>query len=377
MVKGRRAITPAPREVVLPTVRAVPVQAQAHRFTVLTHGTVAPRVDIQMSAEVGGRIVQVAPSFASGGFFEAGEVLVALDPRDYELAVARARAALAEAQVRLQREEAEAKVARQEWQTLGDGEANPLLLREPQLAEARAVVASAEASLAQAELDLARCQIRAPFDGRVWTKQADIGQFVARGELLARLYSVDAAEVRLPITLDDLSYLDLPMEYRGETRANAGPRVTLRARFGQQVHAWEGTIVRTEGEIDPRTRMVTVVARVADPYQRGPDAARPPLAVGLFVNAEIEGRAEERVFLVPRASLRGDNQLLVVDAEERLRFRNVTVLRREQEHVIIGAGLQDGDLVSLSGLEAPVDGMRVRLGEPVNQLARTEGKENR
>lgn len=361
MVKHRRVVTPEARGEVLPVVHAISIPAREHRYGVASQGSVLPRTDIQLVAEVSGRVVAVSPSFAAGGFFEAGEVLVEIDPRDYELAVTRARAGLAEAEVRLQREEAEAEVARREWQTLGAGEPGALVLRAPQLAEARAGVDSARANLRLAERDLERCGIRAPFAGRVWSKKADAGQFLARGEPVGRVYAVDYAEVRLPLPLDETGYLDLPLEFRGESRAE-GPKVTLKARLGGQTHEWEGRIVRTEGEIDARSRMLTAVARIDNPYARGP-TRRPPLAVGLFVEAEIEGRYAGRVVLAPRAALRGDQRLMVVDAERRLRFRPVEILRFEWDRVVIGGGLRDGDLICVSPLEAPVEGMKVRLLE--------------
>lgn len=361
MVKHRRAVTPEARGEVLPVVHAISIPAREHQYRVASQGSVLPRTDIQLVAEVPGRVVAVSSSFAAGGFFEAGDVLVEIDARDYELARTRAQAALAEAEVRLQREEAEAEVARREWQALGAGEPVALVLREPQLAEARAVVESARANLRLAERDLERCRIQAPFAGRVWNKKVDAGQFLARGEPVGRVYAVDYAEVRLPLPLDETGYLDLPLEFRGESRAE-GPRVTLKARLGGRTHAWEGRIVRTEGEIDAKTRMLTAVARVENPYARG-SSGRPPLAVGLFVEADIEGRSAGRVVLAPRAALRDDQRLMVVDAERRLRFRPVEILRFEWDRVVIGGGLLDGDLVCVSPLEAPVDGMKVRLLE--------------
>ena len=374
MLKSRPDVQPVPRETTLPLLRVADVTPRDHQFLIHAQGTVAPRTEINLVAEVPGRVTRVADAFAEGGFFEAGETLLELDRRDFELAVTRARASLAEAQVRLQREEAEAALARQEWATLGGGTPGPLLLREPQLAEAQALVASARANLEAAELDLERCQIRAPFAGRVRTKRADAGQFLARGEIVARIYAVDYVEVRLPLPLEDLGYLDLPVQYRGETPGREGPRVRLRARLGGQQHEWEGRIVRTEGEIDTRTRMLNAVARVDDPYARSQDWSRPPLAIGLFVDAEIEGRKAKQVYVAPRAALRLDQRLMVVDRDHRLRFRTVAILRLEGDHVVFGGGLEAGDRVSISPLEIAVEGMEVRLAEPGQRQAQaTDG----
>ncbi len=376
MVKHRRPVQPEVRPSTVPLVRTVPVQAQPYHFTVHAQGSVAPRTDILLVAEVAGRVESVAPSFAAGGFFEAGDVLVTIESEDYKLAVTRARAALAEAEVQSQREEAEAAVASREWQTLGKGKPSALLLHEPQLAEAKAAVASAQANLKLAELDLQRCQIKAPFAGRVWDKRVDVGQYLARNDKVARVYAVDYAEVRLPLPLDQVAFLNLPLEYRGEARPEQTPKVVLRAHFGGREYSWEGRIVRTEGEIDPRTRMLTAVARVDNPYGRSDDNQRPPLAVGLFVEAEIQGKTVDSVFVVPRAALRGKDHLMVVDRENRLRLRPVTVLRLEREDAVVSRGLTNGEAVCISPLDAPVDGMQVQVNQDTPPVAKRDpGKE--
>ena len=370
LIKTRPEVKPAPRENFIPLVRVIAAEPQAHQFTVQAQGTVTPHLDINLVAEVPGRIVQVSPSFESGGFFEKGEELLTLETRDYELAVTRAQAQLAEAQVRLAREQAEADVAVAEWKTLGQGQASPLLRREPQLAEAKAAVASAQAALQQAELDLERCHINAPFAGRVWEKNVDAGQYVAKGTALARIYSVDFAEVRLPLPLEDLAWLDLPLGSQTQSRPGAFPEVTLRARIAGKPQEWQGKIVRTEAGIDPKTRMLTAVARVEDPFAR--KGSGTPLPIGLFVNAFIKGIQGQEMFLVPRAALRGRGTVLVVDDENRLRFRDVEVARAESERVLVSGGLHPGDRLCISVLEAPVDGMQVHVARNTPRTAIAE-----
>jgi RND family efflux transporter MFP subunit len=265
--------------------------------------------------------------------------------------------------LRLAQEEAEAEVARREWEALGEGEASPLTLRVPQLEDARASLRAAEAALTQAERDLNRTEVRAPYTGRVREKLVDVGQFVSRGTPAALLYAVDYAEIRLPLPDQDLAFLDLPLDYRNDAPDEPGPRVVLHAEFAGQTHSWQGRIDRTEGAIDPMSRMVQVVARVKDPYGHGEEKDRPPLAVGMYVEAEIEGSTVEQVAVLPRAALRGEDLVYVVDPENRLRFRKVDVLRATREEVVIRSGLQEGEQVCLSPLEAVTDGMRVRLPE--------------
>ncbi|MCZ6746092.1 MAG: efflux RND transporter periplasmic adaptor subunit [Acidobacteria bacterium] len=354
-----------PREVI-PLVRVENITLRDMVLTVTSQGTVSPRTESSLVPEVAGRVVEVAPSFETGGFFAADQVLLRIDPHDYEQAVVSARARVATADLRLAREQAEARVAADEWRDLGreDQPPSPLTLRIPQMAEAEAALAAAHADLGQAERNLERTVIRALFAGRVRTKNVDVGQYVTPGVVLATLYAVDVAEVRLPLPDKDLAYVDLPLVYRGEADDDSYPGVTLRADFAGRTFAWEGRIVRTEGEIDRRSRMVTAVAQVKDPYDRGDDPRRPPLAVGMFVQAEIQGHHVTGVAVIPRAALRGESQVLIVDDGDRLRFRDVSVLRRSGDIVIIDGGLQDGDRLCLSSLLAVTDGMQVRVDQP-------------
>jgi RND family efflux transporter MFP subunit len=349
------------RPVELPGVRVATVTLEDVPLTVVSQGTVRPRTESQLVPEIAGQVIWVSPSFASGGFFEAGDPLLRIDPYDYQQAVVISRSQLAQARLRLAQEEAEAEVVRKEWTELGRGDATPLTLREPQLADARAAVAAAEAALDRAMRDLDRAEMTAPYAGRVRTKNVDVGQFLTVGSPVATIYAVDAAELRLPLPDGELAYLDLPLAYRGRREEAAGPRVTLRATFGGSAHTWQGRIVRTEAEIDPVSRMVHVVARVNDPYGPGSTPGRPPLAVGMFVEAEIQGRVARQVAVLPRAALRGRNQVIVVDDDQRLRFRDVTVFRSTTTSVIVSAGVSPGERVVVSPIEAATNGMRVAI----------------
>lgn len=354
LLRSRPVVETAPREIAPPPVRVLTVAPTAVDLGVRSQGSVIPVTEADLVSEVAGTIVWTAESFEVGGFFDAGEVLLRLDRRDYELALASARAALAQAGVGLAREQAEADVAREEWEQLGaGGEPGPLVLRQPQLAEARAQVEAALANKRRAELDLERTAIRAPFAGRLRAKRVDRGEFVNRGVPLATIYAVDAAEVVLPVPDSELAFLDLPL---GSELVDSGPRVLLRARFAGGRHEWEGRIARVGGEIDPATRMVNLIARVDDPYQASGD--RPPLSVGLFVDAEVIGRSVESVFQVPRGALVGADRVWLVE-DGRLVLRHVGILRADPEVVIVSDGLSAGDRISLTILESAVDGMRV------------------
>lgn len=344
-----------------PLVRVLTVKLEDLRLNVASQGTVTPSVTTRLVPEVSGRIVGISPSFEIGGTFEKGERLLRLEDRDYKLGLKSAEAELANARLKLAEEEAQAEVAEREWQELGRGEAEPLVLRVPQLAQARATVAAAEARVAQAELNLERTRLTAPFAGRVRDKQADIGQYVAAGSPIATLIGISHAEVRLPLPDREFSFIDLDLGLGAKRRSAASaPNVLLRAEVAGIEHQWNAKIVRTEAELDERTRMLHVVARVEDPYGRIKETAA-PLAAGRFVVAEIEGRLARQVVRLPRSALRSGDQLLIVDSDDRLRFRQVHVLRSTTNEVIIDEGLQEAERVCLSTLDVMVEGMQVRV----------------
>jgi RND family efflux transporter MFP subunit len=364
MMMSRKAPQTRTARIEAPMVRTMDVVLQDLRLTVRSQGTVSPRTESTLVPEVAGRVIYVYPSFASGGFFETETVLLKIDPHDYRQALIQTHAGVAQAELRLAREEAEADVAREEWSDLGQGEASALTLHVPQIAEATAAVAAARSAVVRAERDLERTMIRAPYEGRVRAKQVDLGQYVTPGTPLATIYAVDFAEVRLPLPDAELAFVDLPLVYRGADTAGPQPEVILRAEFAGKVHRWHGRIVRTEGEIDPKSRMVHTVAQVRDPYGRGEDPDRPPLAAGMYVEAEIIGREVSNVAVIPRTAIRNGDQVLIVDADNRLRFRKVEILRYEDEWAIVAAGLAAGERISISNLATVTDGMSVRVAEP-------------
>lgn len=361
LVAGREP----PRRVAIvtppPVVRVMPVELVETRLDVESQGRVTPRTETDITAQVGGRIVEVSPALANGGAFDKDETLAVIDPTDFRFALKSAEAGLARAELGLAREEKEAAIARRDWEALGGtGTPDPLVLRGPQLAEARAAAAAAEASVDKARADLDRTRVRVPYAGRVREKAADVGRFVSPGTLIARVYATDAVEVPLPVSADEIGFLDFPF---GAARVSDGPRVLLRAKLGGAAGEWVGRVVRTEGEVDPRTRMVNVVARVEDPYGKGASPDGTPLAVGLFVEARIEGRTARDVVVIPRSAMRGKDGVLVVDAEDRLQPRTVEVIRVDRERAVIGSGLAAGERVCLSPIEAAVAGMPVRVQE--------------
>ncbi len=343
-----------------PAVRVVTATAADVRIDVETQGTVEPLRTLDLATEVGGRIVEMSPSLRAGGFFAKGDLLVGIERADYELAIVQQEANVARAELRLLQERAEASAAVRAWQELeGETPADPLVTRVPQIHDAEASVAAANAQLGRAKLDLDRTRLLAPFPGRVLNARVDLGQLVQPGQTLAQIYDIEFVEIRLPIPAADAAFLNLPI-YWTDKPASRGATIDFTAEFGGERHHWTGEIVRTGGEVDRRTRQVSVIARVAAPYARGDSASRPPLAVGMFVQARIEGRQYPGVVALPRTALHGDSEVWVVDAEHRLQRRRVEILRGEADRVLLRSGVVAGESVCITPLELPTDGMPVR-----------------
>ena len=345
------------------TVRVQNVDMEAIQLKVHSQGSVVPSTVSQLIPEVSGRVTWTSPNLVAGGYFAAGQELARIDELDYKNARDRAKAAL-------NRAKAEVEHARFEYGRLKSLAERKLTSRSALENGLRAYRVSqaafedATVSYEQAEENLNRTVLRAPFDGLVKSENVDIGQFAARGQAIATLYASDIVEVRLPIADRQLAFLNLPSLRTGNLPETQQPSVTLTAEYGGRTLNWEGKIVRTEAEIDTASRMVQLVARVET------QADQPGLSVGLFVNAEISGIAVEDVVVLPRSSLRNENQVLIVDGENKIRFRTVTPLRLYQDSVLIADGLVEGDRVCVSTLQTAIEGMNVN---PISENADARG----
>ncbi len=361
IVSQRPRTTPEAPPPRLPVVRVQTVEPAPVDFVVTAHGTVAPRREGDLVPQVTGAVVWVSSALASGGFFDAGEPLLRIDRAEYEVGLESARANVARAESEADR----ASTAFDRQKRLADSSVSSESSYDDARNRDRVAVAAlreARAKLALAERDLEHTEIKAPYTGRVRRAGVDVGQFVTRGTSIGKIYSVDFAEVRLPIPDSELDYLDLELD-AADSESERGPSVTLSARFARGEYTWEGRVVRTEGEIDAQSRMVNLVVQVADPYRReaGSEGARPPLAVGLFVEAEIAGRRVDDVVVLPRVAVRDDQSVIVVDTQTGLQRRAVDVLRLDADSAFVGGGLAPGERVVVSPLRTFVEGMQVRV----------------
>jgi RND family efflux transporter MFP subunit len=356
---GLVATAPEPKkfepEEVSTAIRIATIEQQQVRLKVRSQGTVTPKTESSLIAEVAGRIEWTSPNLVSGGYFNENDVLVRLDDEDLQAAVQSRKASFARAK-------AESEFSNFEYKRLQELVKSNLTSqsslesasRSKSIAEA--ILKESAVALKQAERDLTRTEVRAPYDGLVRSKNVDVGQFISRGSNIASLYSSESVEVRIPIADRQLAFLDLPLGRRGELPEALQANVLLSTNYGGQRYEWHGKLVRTEAQIDTQTRMVNAVVRVTG--EVGSD--QPHLPVGLFVHAEIDGRLADNIIVLPRAVLRNQNQVLVVDADNRLRYRNVEVLRFDQDDVFISGGLQTGEIVNLSPIQTVIDGMRVK-----------------
>ena len=331
------------------------------RLSVRTQGETRPRVEIDLVPEVAGKIVFVSPNFIDGGIIRRGETLVRIDPSDFEVAVVSAEANLANAQQALTREIAEGQIAMADLAELEIDTPTTLAMREPQRQQAEAAVKAAEAELRRANLQLQRTNVRAPFAGRVRSKSSDIGQFVSPGTPLGRIFSTDSIEVRLPLTDADLAKIDLPIAFVADDMASA-PRVTLSTTLSGQRREWDARIVRTDATYDTQSRALFAIAEVVDPFGAGADGGV-VLAPGLFVDAEVEGRAIEGAIVLPRDGLRPQNEVYVVDTEGKAEIRTAQVIDTTPERAILRPGVIDaGEIVIVSPME------RSRIESPLRVL---------
>lgn len=336
-----------------------------YELRVRSQGTVQPRTRSTLLPEVSGKIIEISPSFRPGGFFGQGDVLMRLDPLDYETAIIIAKGTLAQAEVMLAEEKARADQAVENWRAMGrTGTPSALVTRAPQVAKAEADVASAKAQIVKAERDLERTTIRSPYACQVLEQAVDVGQFVSQGTILGRIFAVDYVEIRLPLPERESQFLKLPQSFRDQSTATEdGAKVFLKSIVAGKPVAWEGKIVRVEGSLDAETRQATAVAQVTDPYACRADGA-PPLTIGAFVEAEISGEPLRDVYIIPRNAVRAGNEIILIDRPQNtLRRLTVDPLVSNEKHIVVSANAakapKPGDVLCITPIPFPADGARV------------------
>lgn len=334
----------------LPVVEYMTVSKGEEVFQLPSQGIIQPDKRTQLSAEVGGKVIEVSPAFEAGMQVAKGDILIRIDKTDYEAIEAQAASTLAEAEVTLVSEEAKADQAMRDWRRLGNpGEPTELLARKPQLNSARARVASARAALAKAKNDVERTTVRAPYDGVIASTSTELGNYLAPAAPVAEIYTASPFEVRLPLSVDSASFL--PGNAKGEPTGTA----KIQATAAGKTRRWKAEIVRSEGEIDRATRSLYLIARIGAPIDPGGIEMRP----GLYVDASIPSRPLPDVAKIPFRAFRDLNEVVIITESNQIDFRKVTVIHREGDFVYVSDGLKEGEKVTLTELPDLVAGMKV------------------
>jgi RND family efflux transporter MFP subunit len=355
LVLNKRKAKEEEKDRIVPAIEVVAVSKGNHGVGIDTQGVVESARETRLAAEVGGRVMEVSPNLKRGGMVKKGERLVRIDPSDYRSALAAAEVVAAEAELALEQERAKTEQAKLDWEKLGSGKpVNPLVLRAPYLKAAGAKAASALEEAEKARRDLERTEIIAPFDAAVRMADVEEGAVVARGTMVAELYASEDLEVRLPLGLEDFGFL------KRDENGNVVGNAVLKGKIGTQGYEWQATPARVDPEIDRKTLSATVVAKVL----KAEGTAFPFPPVGLFVDAELDGKELEGVVVIPRRALLEGDRVITVNDKSEIDFRDVEVVRLNEKTAVISDGLETGDRVVLTRLSTPVTGMEVEIEEP-------------
>ena len=358
LIRNPTRVSESAPEIIPISVRVAEVQSESGQLFIESQGKAQAARQASLSSNVQGPVAWVSPSLEAGAYVKAGEPLLRLELADFETAVTRSRASYEQAS-------AEAAFATADLARITELAAKRLASEsELQNAERAATVATArladaEATLKQSELDAERSILRAPFNAVVASRDVELGQFVNRAQSVAVLFDADSVDVRVPLAIRQLGYLDVPMGFRGEFDSAQAPQVELTGSYGGKQYTWEGKLLRTEATIDPNSNTVQSIIRIEQPSaDRGGESI--PLPIGLFVEARIAGKLVEDIISLPRSVIRNNSQVLVVDAENKMYYRDVDIYRLEQDRVLISGGLLPGEKICTSPIQAVVDGMSVR-----------------
>ncbi|MEL4430395.1 Efflux pump periplasmic linker BepF [Shewanella putrefaciens] len=369
LMSTKEAPEQKPEEMPVPIVDVTQVEQQTVSLNLPSYGVVTPKYKTQLVTEVQGRMLSISPQFVAGGIVKKGDQLAQIEPSDYEADLMQAEATLAQATAALNEEIARGEVAKIEFKGYDKGLPPELGLRIPQLKKEQANVKYAQAALARAQRNLARTVIRAPFDGIIKARNVDLGQYVTLGTNLGELYDTSIAEIRLPISNDDLAYL--------ESVDHPDTQVTLSASLAGKENTWMGNIIRSEGVIDADNRMVYLVAEIKDPYLREHKTQGSlPLKYGSFVNAVIKGRTVDGIVKLPRHVVRNEHVALI-NEQNIVEMRHVNVVRSDLENVFIKDSLKTGERVAITHFSNMANGQLVKIiGEDAKPVQTPTPKED-
>ena len=326
-----------------------------HQILISSTGTTQPITQTALTSEVGGEIIYRSKKFSEGSSVIEGEILAKIDDTDLQLQYNNALLQLRTAEVQSQVQKAEAEVAEEAWKKIGEGTAKDLTLKKPQLKQVEAALNVAKAQVESAKKKLDKTDITAPYTGRIQSVSIDLGSTILPGQPVGVIYTANQIEISLPVKDSDLAFLDIPMDGR-KLSDNEKSLVTISAPYKGKIQQWEGNIERVDGVIDPVTRMIKIIASFKNEFL---EENQTTLPIGLFVEAEINGKFLENVFIVPNVSLTTNNEVLIVDRNNQIEMRKIVVLKKLKDSVIIKDGLSIGERIIVSKLNIVTAGMDV------------------
>ena len=357
LIKCSPEVKPEEVKKVIPLVEFEIIEPTSKNIEILSQGSIIPRTESQLYPEIRGEVVYVSPKLDEGSSFKKGDVLLRIDSRDYELDIKAAEASLDDAQTAFSIALAESNFEKEQWELSNSGIASDLRLKIPQLKKAESTVAAAEANLEKLKRNLEKTSIKAPYDGLVRKKNVDRGTVIGPGYLIANIYAIDYVEVKLPVPDQDLAFLDIPLD-GSQISNNEQPQVILTGSLGGKQIVWEGNIVRMEAEIDPKSRMAILVARVSEPYKYNI-----PLRVGQFIEAEITGKIFDNLYVINRELIKNNQVLTINESDSSIVYKQVHVLRFVDDMAYIDSGLDGETLLCMTNLDVMYDGMKIRLAQ--------------
>jgi len=356
LIKCSPEVKPEEAKRVIPTIDTMVVKPRSEEIIIESQGIIIPRTESQLYPEIRGEVVYVSPKLDEGSSFKKDDILLRIDSRDYELDIKTAEANLDDAKTALSIAQAESNFEREQWEQSNSGAASDLRLKIPQLKKAESTVEAAEANLEKLKRNLEKTTIRAPYDGLVRKKNIDRGTVIGPGYLIANIYAIDYVEVKLPVPDEDLAFLEIPLDVTQINKKNQH-KIKLTGSLGGKNIVWEGSIVRMEAEIDSKSRMVVLIGRISDPYEY-----QIPLRVGQFVEAEITGIKYDNLYRVHREFIKNSNEIVAVNTlDSTLIFKEVNILRYDNDTALIDEGLTNEILVCITDLDVMYSGMKVQL----------------
>ncbi len=358
-----------------PTVQIQTVKPSSYQIVVTAMGTVIPAREVVLKSRVSGEIVEIHSEFTEGGFLKKDMRIIQIDPQDYELALARKRSAVTNAEYALKLELGHQAVAKREWELLNQGKKaqdmeKELALRQPHLSKVRADLSAAEAELKAAMLDLERTRITVPFNAMVRSKSVDRGSQITAQEPLAEVVGTDAYRIQASLPVDRLEWIDVPVQV-------GDPGSKARIIYGQG-HECSGTVIRLMGDLATEGRMARILVEVADPLAlNSSNQDRAPLLIGEYVRVKILGRKLDNVFQIPRTALKDNSNIWIVGESQTLEIRKVRPVWRDADVVLLKDGLKPGEQLIVSDLPAPVEGMAVRVEPLKSEMKRNQPVEEK